>query len=47
MKITQLVPVLKRVPPSVTGSVGLVVNPLINELVIRTRDDDIHIDLFR
>jgi RNase P/RNase MRP subunit p29 len=47
MKITQIVPVLKRVSPSVTGSVGLVVNPFINELVIRTRDDDIHVDLCR
>ena len=41
MKITQTAPVLKRVPPPVTGARGLVVKLLVNELVVRTRDDDI------
>ena len=47
MKITQTAPVLKRVPPPVTGGRGLVVTLLVNELVVRTRDDDIRTDLFR
>ena len=47
MKITQAAFVLKRVPPPVPEAIGLVVTLLINELVIRTRDDDIHLDLFR
>jgi hypothetical protein len=47
MKITQAVPILKRVPPLVTGAIRLVVIPLINELGLRTHDDDIHLDLFR
>jgi hypothetical protein len=46
MKITQAAPILKRVPPLVAGSIGLVVIPLINELGLRTRDDDIYLDLF-
>jgi hypothetical protein len=47
MKITRTAPVLKRVPPPVTGVRGLVVTRLINELVIRTRDDDISPDSCR
>ena len=47
MKITQAAPVLKRVSPSVAGAIGLVVTLLINELIIRTRDDDIPLYLFR
>ena len=47
MKITQAAPVLKRVLPPIAGAIGLVVTVLINELVMRTRDDDIHLDLLR
>ena len=47
MKITQTAPVLKRVPPPVAGGKGLVVTLLVNELVVRNRDDDIRTDLFR
>jgi hypothetical protein len=47
MKITQAAPILKRVPPLVAGSSELVVVALINELGLRTRDDDICLDLFR
>jgi hypothetical protein len=47
MKITQIAPMLKRFPPPVAGAIGLVVTLLINELVTRTRDDDIYFDLFR
>ena len=47
MKITQAASVLKRVPPPVPGAIGLVVTLLINESVIRTRDDDIQLDLCR
>jgi hypothetical protein len=47
MKITQAVFVLKRFPPPVLGAIGLVVKLLMNELVIRTRNDEIHLDLCR
>ncbi len=46
MTITQAASVLKRVLPSVPRAIGLGVTLLINELVIRTRDDDIYPDLF-
>jgi hypothetical protein len=47
MKITQVVPMLKRFPPPVAGAIGLVVTLLINELVTGTRDDEIYLDLCR
>jgi hypothetical protein len=47
MKITQAASVLKRVLPPVSEAIGLVVTLLINELVIRTRDDEIRLDLCR
>jgi hypothetical protein len=47
MKINQAASVLKRVPPPVPEAIGLVVTLLINELVIRTRDDEIRLDLSR
>lgn len=47
MNITQIVPMLKMVSSPVAGVMGLVVTLLTSELVIRTRDDDICLDLFR
>jgi hypothetical protein len=41
MKITQVKPLRKRVPPPATGGGRLVVTILVNDLVTRTRDDDI------
>jgi hypothetical protein len=41
MKITQVAPFLKRVLPPANGGLGLVVRLLADELVIRTRDDDL------
>ncbi len=46
MKITQAAPVLKRVSLSGAGAIGTVVTLSTNELVIRTRDDGIPLDLF-
>jgi hypothetical protein len=41
MKITQVAPLLKRFPPPANRGRGLVVRRSANELVIRTRDDDL------
>lgn len=46
MKITRIAPMRKRFPPPAAGAIGLVVTPLINELVTRTRDDEMDLDLF-
>jgi hypothetical protein len=47
MKITLIAPVLKRVSSLVAEVSGLVVTLFINELVLRTSDDNIQPDLFR
>ena len=47
MNITQAVLMLKRFTLSVAGAIGVVVTRSINGLVIRTRDDDIPLDLCR
>jgi hypothetical protein len=47
MKTTQAMPMLKRLPPPVTRAMGLVADLLASELVVRTRGDNICLDLCR